>query len=57
MLFGLTEFRTDCGTGVKQRVQEKLSDWLAEPPAGAVVYLLGAGGCGMSTLGRTDRDV
>ena len=37
MLFGSAEFQTDGGTGVKQRVQEELSDWLAEPPAGAAV--------------------
>jgi len=42
---------------MKQRVQEKLSDWLAEPPDGAVVYLLGAGGCGMSTLGHLMLDL
>jgi len=57
MLFGSAEFENDGGTGVKQRVQEELSDWLAEPPAGAAVYLLGAGGCGVSTLGHLMLDL
>ncbi len=42
---------------MKQLVQEKLSEWLADPPDGAVVYLLGAGGCGVSTLGHLMLDL
>ncbi len=43
--------------GVSLETQEELAEWLAEPPAGATVYLLGAGGCGVSALGHLLLDL
>ncbi|MBR90343.1 MAG: UDP-N-acetylenolpyruvoylglucosamine reductase [Verrucomicrobiales bacterium] len=37
--------------------QEELARWLEVPPSGAGVYLLGAGGCGMSGLGHLLLDL
>lgn len=36
---------------------EHLSSWLESAPSGATIYLLGAGGCGMSALGHLLMDL
>ena len=43
--------------GMSLGTQVELAAWLKEPPAGATVYLLGAGGCGVSALGHLLLDL